>query len=156
VGCHKSQLERWEQSADDFVAAYQRIPIVRRSESIDGGWSARQVLQHLLDDEILFSTRMRAAIASPGSSILPFDAERYQASLSYDVVPDEVLLDALFALRSVNIGLLRGLPDVVWDQTVVHPESGSQSVEQISVMFGDHIADHLSDLLRAGLDDARR
>jgi hypothetical protein len=72
------------------------------------------------------------------------------------VVPDEVLLDALFARRSVNIGLLHGLPDVVWDQTVVHPESGSQSVEQISVMFGDHIADHLSDLLRAALDDARR
>jgi hypothetical protein len=66
-------------------------------------------------------------------------------------VPDETLLDGLIALRSVNVGLLRVLPDAGWAQTVVHPESGDQSVEQISIMFGDHIADHLHDLQQAGL-----
>jgi hypothetical protein len=153
---HDSELDRWEQSAVDFVTAYQRIPAERRTESIDGGWSARQVLQHLLEDEILFSTRMRAAIADPGSTILPFDAERYQASLAYVRVPDEVLLSALLALHTVNVELLRATPIAVWTQTVVHPEAGDQSVEQISTMFGDHIADHLNDLQNARLDGARR
>jgi hypothetical protein len=43
------------------------------------------------------------------------------------------------------------LPDARWAQTVVHPESGDQSVEQISIMFGAHIADHLLDLQQSGL-----
>lgn len=150
------ELDRWAQSAVDFATAYERIPADQRSDAIAGGWSARQVLQHLLDDEILFSTRMRAAVADPGSAILSFDAERYQANLSYTQVPDQTLLDALVALRSVNVGLLRALPDDGWAQTVRHPEAGDQSVEQISVMFGDHIADHLHDLLKTGLGGAAR
>jgi hypothetical protein len=152
---HDVELDRWEQSAADFVAVYQRIPPEQRIESIDGGWSARQVLQHLLDDELLFSTRLRAAIAEPGSSILPFDAERYQSNLSYARVPDQTLLEGLVALRSVNVGLLRALPNEGWKQTVMHPEAGDQSVEQISTLFGDHIADHSNDLQNAGLDEAR-
>ena len=153
---HDIELDRWEQAAVDFAAVYRRIPVDQRIEAIDGGWSARQVLQHLLDDEILFSTRMRAALADPGSTILPLDAERHQTSLSYAQVADEALLGGLVALRSVNVGLLRELPDDVWKQTVLHPEAGDQSVEQISVMFGDHIADHLNDLRKAGLDGASR
>lgn len=148
---HTTELDGWEQAAVDFATLYRQIPIEQRTLSIGGGWSARQILQHLLEDEILFSTRMRAAIAEPGSVVLPFDAARYQANLSYDQVPDETLLDGLIALRSVNVGLLRALPNAGWTQTVVHPESGDQSVEQISAMFGDHIADHLLDLQQAGL-----
>lgn len=151
-----SELDRWEQSAVDFATVYQQIPAEQRTVSIDGGWGARQVLEHLLEDEILFSTRMRAAIADPGSAILPFDAERYQAALSYIRVPDEVLLEALVALRTVNVGLLRALTDDAWRQAVAHPEAGDQTVEQISVMFGDHIAEHLNDLQHAGLESARR
>jgi hypothetical protein len=148
---HDIELDRWEQSAADFIAAYQQIPADRRSESIDGGWSARQVLQHLVEDEILFSTRVRAAIVDPGSAILPIDEERYQTNLSYALVPDTVLLAALNALRTVNVELLRTVPDDAWARTVVHPEAGDQSVEQIATMFGDHIADHLNDLQNAGL-----
>ena len=153
---HDMELDRWEQSAVDFVAVYQRIPAEQRTESIDGGWSALQVLQHLLDDEILFSTRMRAAIADPGGTILGFDAERYQTNLFYAQVPDQVLLEGLVSLRSINVGLLRALPNEGWLQTVMHPEAGDQSVEQISTMFGDHIADHRNDLQNAGLNGARR
>lgn len=153
---HGIELDRWGQLAVDFVAAYQRIPAEQRTASIDGGWSARQVLEHLLEDEILFSTRMRAAIADPGSVILPFDAERYQTNLPYALVPDAVLLDALVSLRTVNVGLLRALTDDAWSQAVAHPEAGDQTVEQISVMFGDHIAEHLKDLQSAGLHGERR
>ena len=68
MGRHDSACNRWEQSAVDFVTFYQRIPVDQRTESIDGGWSVRQILEHLLEDEILFATRMRAAIVEPGSA----------------------------------------------------------------------------------------
>jgi hypothetical protein len=151
VSRHDSKLAEWGDAAAEFVAVYWQIPVARRTESIDGGWSARQVLQHLLEDELLFSTRMRAAIADPGSTILPFDPVRYQANLCYDLVPDEVLLDALTALRAVNVGLLRALPDDAWGQSVEHPEDGAQTVELIATVFGDHVSDHVNDVRNAGL-----
>jgi DinB family protein len=151
MSMHDSKLSAWESAPAEFVAFYRLIPRDSRTESIDGGWSARQVLQHLVEDEILFSTRVRAAIADPGSTILPFDAERYQSNLSYELVPDEVLIDALVALRAVNVGLLRALPDDAWSRTVEHPDAGEQSVELIATVFGGHIADHLNDLENAGL-----
>jgi hypothetical protein len=150
------KLAEWDNSVADFVTIYRQIPVERRAESIDGGWSAREVLEHLLEDEILFATRMRAAIADPGSTILPLDPERYQANLSYAMVPDDVLLDALSALRAVNVGLLRALPDDAWGQTVRHPEAGDQSVESIATVFGDHVSDHLTDLQNAGLGTTLR
>lgn len=156
MNIHEPQLAAWENAVSQFVAAYRRIPATERTVSIAGGWSAREILQHLLEDEILFSTRVRAAIADPGSTIVPLDAERYQANLSYDLVSDEVLLDALEALRSVNIGLLRGLPDDAWDRAVSHPEAGDQTVELIGVMFGDHVSDHLRDLESARSSSATR
>lgn len=156
MSSHDPKLIEWNDSVATFVAVYRHIPSDRRSESIDGGWSAREVLQHLLEDEILFSTRVRAAIADPGSTIVPLDAERYQTNLSYLLVPDEVLLDALVALRAVNVGLLRALPDDAWSQTVQHPEAGDQSVESIATMFGDHVSDHLRDVQHAGLSAIAR
>jgi hypothetical protein len=151
VNGYEPKLTEWDESVSEFVTVYRQIPEARRTESINGGWSAREVLQHLLEDEILFATRARAAIADPGSSILPLDPERYQANLSYAMVPDDVLLDALTALRTVNVGLLRALPDAAWDQTVLHPDAGDQSVESIASVFGDHVSDHLADLKNAGL-----
>ena len=148
---HDRKLAEWDSSVADFVTSYRQIPLARRTESIDGGWSAREVLQHLLEDEILFATRVRAAIADPGSTILPLDPERYQANLSYAMVPDDVLLDALTALRAVNVGLLRALPGDAWGRTVLHPDAGDQSVESIATVFGDHVSDHVTDLKNAGL-----
>ena len=65
-----------------------------------------------------------------------------------------VLIEALVSMRTVNVGLLRALPDDAWEQTVVHAEAGDQSVEFISTMFGDHVADHLRDVENAGLHRA--
>lgn len=151
MSSHAPKLAEWGNAVTEFVLVYRQIPGARRTESIDGGWSARQILQHLLEDEILFSTRMRAAIADPGSTILPFDPVRYETNLSYALVSDDVLLDALAALRAVNVGLLRALPDHAWGQTVQHPEAGDQTLELIAITFGDHVSDHLNDIRIAGL-----
>ena len=116
---------------------------------------AHQILQHVLEYGILFSTRMRAAIADPSSTILPFDPVGYRTDLSYALVPDDMLLDAPLALRVVNIGWLRALPEDARQQKVAPPEAGDQSVEQIATSFGDHIADHRNDLQNAGLSRTR-
>src|SRR5690349_9539430 len=125
----------------EFVMYYRAIPPAKRSGSIDGGWSARQILEHLLEAELVFSTRLRAAIADPGSAILPFDQDLYSARIPTGQIPDDLLLDAMGALRGVNLSILRTIPEETWAQTVQHPQYGEQSLEKIVSVFGNHVSD---------------
>jgi hypothetical protein len=104
-----------------------------------------------MDTEIIFSTRMRAAIANPGSAILPFDQDLYEARIPNEHVPDDLLLDSLAALRAVNLAILRSLPEETWEQTVEHPEAGTQTLDRIVQVFGNHVSEHLNDMKSAGL-----
>jgi uncharacterized damage-inducible protein DinB len=151
MSSHYAQLADWSNAMTEYVMVYRNIPAEKRAEPIDGGWSARQILQHLMETEIIFSSRMRTAIANPGGSLLPFDPDLYEARIPNDEVPDDLLLDALAALRSVNISLLHALPDEAWNQTVQHPEVGQQTLERIVGIFGNHVTNHLNDMKNAGL-----
>lgn len=148
-----AQLAEWNSAMTEFVMIYRNIPAEKRTQPIAGGWSARQIVQHLLETEILFSTRMRAAITNPGGAILPFDPDRYEAGIPNDQVPEDLLLDALAALRSVNLSVLRALPDDAWEQTVQHPEAGPQTLDRIVEVFGNHVTEHLDDMKKASLGD---
>jgi len=150
MSSHYAQLADWANALTEFVLVYRNIPAEKRAEPIDNGWSPRQIVRHLLETEILFSTRMRAAIAEPGSVILPFDQDLYEERIPNSQIPDDLLLDALAALRSVNLSILRALPDETWDQVVQHPEAGPQTLERIVSIFGNHVSDHLQDLQNAG------
>jgi len=67
-------------------------------------------------------------------------------------VQDDLLLDALAALRGVNLAVLRALPEEIWEQTVQHPEAGRQTLERIVSIFGNHVSEHLGDIKQAGLN----
>lgn len=151
MNSHYAQLAAWSNAMTEFVMVYRNISAEKRDEPIDGGWSARQILQHLMETELIFSSRMRTAIANPGGPILPFDPDLSEARIPNGQVPDDLLLDALAALRSVNLALLRTLPDEVWEQTVQHPEAGQQTLERIVTIFGNHVTEHLTDMKNAGL-----
>lgn len=151
MSTHYAQLADWNNALTEFVMVYRNIPAGKRTEPIDGGWSARQIVEHLLETEILFSTRLRAAIAMPGSTLVAWDPDAYVDKIPNNAVPDDLLLDALAALRSVNLVLLRGLPDGAWEQTVLHPENGPQTLEKIVSIFGNHVTEHLDDMKKAGL-----
>ncbi len=151
MNSHFAQLADWNNAMTEFVMIYRGIPAGRRAESIDGGWSAREILEHLLETELIFSTRMRVAIASPGTGIVPFDQDLYSERIPNGQVPDDLLLDALAALRGVNLAVLRTLPDETWEQTVQHPEAGTQTLERIVSVFGNHVSEHLADIKKAGL-----
>ncbi len=152
MNSHFAQLAEWNNAMTEFVMVYRAVPAARRSESIDGGWSARQILEHLLDAELIFSTRMRVAVAEPGKAIVPFDQNLYSARIPNGQIPDDLLLDALAALRGVNLAVLRALPDETWTQTVEHPEAGTQTLEKIVSVFGNHVSEHLDDIRKAGLN----
>jgi hypothetical protein len=103
----------------------------------------------MLDSEIVFSTRLRAAITDPEPRVLPFLQDATNAMLPYQSVPVELLGQAFLMLRSTNTELLKALPEPAWESTIEHPERGTQPLAEIVRIFGEHIAAHMPELKAA-------
>ncbi len=146
-------LRQWDSDAERLTDVILAIPASQLDDVIAGEWSARQILSHLLDSEIVFGARLRAAIAQPGSAIAVFDQDAYASLIPYGDVPIDAVGAAFTALRRVNTAIALALPASAWEQTVEHPERGTQSLSAFTHVFGGHIASHLADLQTA--DSAR-
>lgn len=139
-------LRQWDSDALRITDVILSIPASQLDDVVAGEWSARQILSHLLDSELVFGARMRAAIAQQGSTIALFDQDAYTALLPYGDVPIDAVGAAFTALRRVNTAIALALPASTWEQTVEHPERGAQTLNAIAHVFGGHIASHLADL----------
>ena len=140
------ELKQWDADAQRLTDMVLAMPASELDQSIAGEWSPRQVLAHLLDAEVVFSTRMRAAIVQPGSLIALFDQDEMAIRVPYTEVSIEAIGAAFTALRRINTAIALALPSSAWDETVEHPERGTQSLVTIARVFGPHISDHLPEL----------
>ncbi len=109
-----------------------------------GKWSAREILCHLADCEIVFAFRLRQALAEDRHVIQPFDQDRWaEMSGAYSVT------DALAVFSSVrrwNITLLQTAGDGAGSRTLNHPERGDMTFQTLIETIGGHDLNHLGQL----------
>jgi hypothetical protein len=109
-----------------------------------GKWTARQVLAHLAQLEMNFSTRVRFALAQDGYQMQSFDQDDWMRT---ETPPSALVsLDAYTALRAMNVALLRSLTAEQRARTAGHPEWGSVSVEWLAAWCAGHERNHLPQL----------
>src|SRR5437016_13596147 len=72
-----------------------------------GKWSARDILCHLADCEIVFAFRLRQALAEDHHVIQPFDQDRW--ARTYGTADAEDALATFTAVRRWNMALLKTL-----------------------------------------------
>ena len=145
-------LRQWDADAQRLTDTVLALPASQLDASAHGAWSPRQVLAHLLDSEMVFGARLRVVVALPGSTIALFDQDAMATKVPYADVPIEAIGAAFTALRRVNTAIALALPAESWDTTVEHPERGTQSLNGIARIFGEHIAGHMPDLDQAASD----
>jgi uncharacterized damage-inducible protein DinB len=110
-----------------------------------GKWSAREVLIHLAHAEIVFGTRLRFALSTPGYVVQPFDQDQWMA-LDQKGLDGQAAL-ALFSFsRAFNLGLARQLSAEDRARTFTHPERGTMTVEEVLLMIAGHELHHLPQL----------
>src|SRR6266568_2357976 len=63
-----------------------------------GKWSAREVVHHLADSEMIAAVRLRVMVAVDNAQIVGFDQDQFASRLYYDR-PIEASLDAFKAAR---------------------------------------------------------
>jgi hypothetical protein len=111
-----------------------------------GKWSAREVLCHLADGEIVFAFRLRQTLAEDHHVIQPFDQDKWASNYqSYDV---HAALAVFSAVRQWNLALIRGAIPPALSKKVTHPERGEMTFQTIIETMAGHDLGHVRQIER--------
>jgi hypothetical protein len=111
-----------------------------------GKWSARDILCHLADCEMVFAFRLRQTLAEDHHTIQPFDQDRWAALYSNFSAP--AALGAFTALRRWNLLLIETALPSHAAKPVTHPERGTMTFATIVETMAGHDLNHLAQLER--------
>ena len=109
-----------------------------------GKWSAREIVCHLADCEVVFAYRLRQTLAEDQHVIQPFDQEKFAAN--YFGCQLQEALAAFGAVRNWNLALLRSVSPELHSKPVTHPERGAMTFFTIVETMAGHDRNHLGQL----------
>lgn len=113
-------------------------------------WSIREIIAHLADCELVFSFRLRQALApapgEPHAVIQPFDQDVWsQRYAAYDLAS---ALNLFESARTWNLHLLTTVTDADRHRLTTHPERGTMTFWTIVETMAGHDLHHLPQLER--------
>jgi hypothetical protein len=111
-----------------------------------GKWSARDILAHLADAEIVFSFRLKQTLAEDHHIIQPFDQDVW--AKSYPACDAQLALAALSAVRAWNLAFIRSVKPADLSKPVTHPERGSMTFQTIVETMAGHDRNHIQQMER--------
>ncbi len=125
----------------------------------EGGWTARQVVHHLVDSHINAYVRFRWALTEDGPTLKAYDEKAWAELPDAKSGRVALSLDLLTALHARWVGLLEAMADADFGRVIVHPVSGPQPLDRFLQLYAWHGRHHLAhvllvaDPLGAGNDD---
>ncbi len=109
-----------------------------------GKWSAAQLLDHLVHEEMIFGMRVRMALTVPGYVVQPFDQDKMMAREGRHTGWEA--FDAYYRLRRWNLPLYRSLTPEDRARRFTHPERGEMTVGDLLTVLAGHELHHLAHL----------
>jgi len=110
-----------------------------------GKWTAHQVIVHVTEWELIFSTRLRSAIGMPGYVVQPMDPDDL-LNIETTAVDGPTAGAAFVAMREMNVALIGALTTAQRTAPVMHAERGAIDVNDLIVTMAGHGAHHLAQL----------
>jgi DinB superfamily len=108
-----------------------------------GLWSIQQVVLHLMDDELIWSARMKSIIAEENPQILGFDEAKFASKLFPEEQDAEIAVQILDLNRRQMAAILRKLPDSAFTRTGQHQDLGIITLEQSFQWTAEHLDHHI-------------
>jgi hypothetical protein len=109
-------------------------------------FTAREVIAHLADWEPIMRERIRMAVSQPGSTVPAYDEGQMAIDHRYAEADPQEQVRILIRERAVTAALLRSLQPGDWSQSVLHPERGPQSAEDLANLLLGHDLYHIEQL----------
>ncbi len=111
-----------------------------------GKWSAREILCHLADCEIVFAYRLRQAAAEEHHVIQPFDQDKWAAA--YAAFDGTAALAVFSSVRQWNILFIKKASPQMLAKILTHPERGEMTLQTVVETMAGHDINHLGQLER--------
>ena len=106
-----------------------------------GKWSARKLLAHLAQTEVVLGTRARYALTTPGYQAQSFDQDVW---MPFDERIDaRTGLEVYTSVRRMNLAMWRGLSGEQKNRPFYHPDFGELNVAWIAAQMAGHDIHHL-------------
>jgi hypothetical protein len=109
-----------------------------------GKWSARDIVAHLADAEIVFSFRLKQTLAQDHHVIQPFDQDLW--AKTYPACDAQLALAALSAVRAWNLALIKSVQPADLSKPVTHPERGTMTFQTIVETMAGHDRNHIKQM----------
>jgi hypothetical protein len=112
-----------------------------------GGWTIRKLVHHIADSHMNAYARMRLALTENWPAIFAYDQDAW-ARLADAQLPPALSLQIIAALHGRLVATLRAVPDADWaSRGYMHPENGSQTLEQVLALYEWHARHHLAHIV---------
>lgn len=113
-----------------------------------GKWSAKEVIAHMADGEVILGARIRFIAAMDNPPIPGYDQDKFVERLGIDKVKTKALFDAFANMRAINVALLERLPKEAFARVGQHAERGAESIDTMVTMYAGHDFLHELQLVR--------
>jgi uncharacterized damage-inducible protein DinB len=110
----------------------------------EGGWSVRQVVHHVPDSHLNAYIRFKLALTEDRPTIKPYDEAQWAALPDTHATPVTTSLAMLEALHDRWVRLLRSMKEKEFQRTLIHPESGPMSVDNLLALYAWHGRHHVA------------
>jgi hypothetical protein len=110
-----------------------------------GKWTAREILVHLAQIEMVFGVRVRYAVSTGGYVVQPFDQDPFMA-VEGPAIDGPTALAAFLGVRALNLQLFRSLSPEQLATRFMHPERGEMTVLELIAFLAGHDWRHVGQL----------
>ncbi len=143
-------IDAYAAGPERLRRAWAAVPAeARQFRPATGKWSPHEIVCHCADSETTAASRIRYLVAETDPTIVGYDQARWAAVFDYHNLPVEPALDAVSAVRSNTVALLRQLPEEAWGRGGTHTESGRYTVEDWLRTYAVHVENHAAQIERA-------
>lgn len=107
-----------------------------------GGWTVRQLVHHVADSHVNAYIRLKFALSETNPTIKPYDEAVWAEMVDARTAPIAVSLDLLEALHGRWVLLLESLSDEQFARTLLHPERGPMTIDDLLALYDWHSRHH--------------
>jgi uncharacterized damage-inducible protein DinB len=135
---------------DELAVVVRRLPAAQLEQrpAGTGGWTARQVLAHLADFELMAAVRVRTVLSVDRPLLASYGQEEFTDRFSALETADEAL-ERFTVNRRATLRVVAALEPADLERVGVHPARGEETLQRTLEMLARHDRAHLDQLVRA-------
>ena len=117
-----------------------------------GKWTAREILGHITDTEIVFVTRLKFLLAHDQPTLLPMKQDEWARKFGYRKADLKLMKETFRVMRGNFIALAKAATPEDLARRGVHPEYSDYTVKFVIDHGAEHAEHHLGQLaaIKAG------